>query len=43
MAHGSVHLAAFGRRVEIEHFGEWIAAENVKDPVWDPTRVPIRA
>jgi 4-methylaminobutanoate oxidase (formaldehyde-forming) len=35
-------LAGFGRHVEIEIFGDWIGAEIVKDPTWDPTGARIR-
>ncbi len=35
--------AELGRRVEVEVFGEWIAAEVVKDPVYDPDGTRIRA
>ena len=35
--------AEFGRRVDIEVFGEWIGAEVVKDPVYDPDGARIRA
>jgi glycine cleavage system aminomethyltransferase T/glycine/D-amino acid oxidase-like deaminating enzyme len=31
-----------GRSVEIEVFGEWISAEVVRDPVWDPIGERIR-
>jgi 4-methylaminobutanoate oxidase (formaldehyde-forming) len=36
-------LADFGRRLEIEIFGQWIGAEIVQDPAWDPTGARIRA
>jgi 4-methylaminobutanoate oxidase (formaldehyde-forming) len=35
--------AALGTCVEIEVFGDWIGAEIVKDPVYDPTGSRIRA
>ncbi|MET0914481.1 MAG: glycine cleavage T C-terminal barrel domain-containing protein, partial [Acidimicrobiales bacterium] len=35
--------ADLGRRVEVEVFGEWIGAEVVKDPVYDPEGLRIRA
>jgi 4-methylaminobutanoate oxidase (formaldehyde-forming) len=35
--------AALGTRVEIEVFGEWVGAEVVKDPIYDPTGSRIRA
>ena len=35
--------AAIGRRVDVEVFGEWIGAEVVKDPVYDPEGARIRA
>ncbi len=36
-------VADFGRRVEIEIFGEWIEAAVVSDPIWDPGGERIRA
>jgi glycine cleavage system aminomethyltransferase T len=35
--------ADLGRRVEVEVFGDWIGAEVVKDPVYDPEGTRIRA
>ena len=35
--------AEFGRRVEVEVFGDWIGATVARDPVWDPTGERIRA
>jgi 4-methylaminobutanoate oxidase (formaldehyde-forming) len=35
--------AALGTRVEIEVFGDWVGAEVVKDPVYDPAGSRIRA
>jgi 4-methylaminobutanoate oxidase (formaldehyde-forming) len=35
--------AELGRRVDVEVFGEWIGAEVVKDPVYDPTGARLRA
>ena len=35
--------ADFGRRVEVEVFGEWIPGEIVRDPIYDPTGARIRA
>jgi 4-methylaminobutanoate oxidase (formaldehyde-forming) len=34
--------AELGRRVEVEVFGDWVAATVVKDPVYDPTGARIR-
>jgi len=36
-------LAKTGQELEIEVFGEWVGAEVVDDPLWDPTGVRIRA
>jgi len=35
--------ADFGRRVDVEVFGQWIGAEVVKDPLYDPEGARIRA
>jgi 4-methylaminobutanoate oxidase (formaldehyde-forming) len=35
--------ADLGRRVEVEVFGDWVAATVVKDAVYDPTGARIRA
>jgi 4-methylaminobutanoate oxidase (formaldehyde-forming) len=35
--------ADHGRRVEVEVFGDWIGAEVVKDPVYDPEGTRIRS
>ncbi len=35
--------AGVGSAVEVEVFGEWVAAEVVADPVWDPPGERIRA
>jgi 4-methylaminobutanoate oxidase (formaldehyde-forming) len=35
--------AAVGTAVEIEVFGDWVAAEVVAEPVWDPSGERIRA
>ncbi|MGZ4430846.1 MAG: aminomethyltransferase family protein, partial [Gaiellales bacterium] len=35
--------AGVGSAVEVEAFGEWVAAEVVADPVWDPAGERIRA
>ena len=35
--------ADLGRRVEVEVFGDWIGAEVVRDPVYDPHGLRIRA
>jgi len=35
--------ADLGRRVEVEVFGEWIGAEVVKDPVYDPDGSRVRS
>ncbi len=35
--------AELGRRVDVEVFGDWIGAEVVKDPVYDPEGARIRS
>jgi glycine cleavage system aminomethyltransferase T/glycine/D-amino acid oxidase-like deaminating enzyme len=35
--------AELGRRVEVEVFGDWIGAEVVRDPVYDPAGARIRS
>jgi glycine cleavage system aminomethyltransferase T/glycine/D-amino acid oxidase-like deaminating enzyme len=35
--------AEIGRSVEVEQFGEWIPAEVVAEPLWDPAGERIRA
>jgi 4-methylaminobutanoate oxidase (formaldehyde-forming) len=35
--------AEAGTSVEVEVFGEWVAAEVADEPVWDPTGARIRA
>jgi 4-methylaminobutanoate oxidase (formaldehyde-forming) len=36
-------LAKTGQELEIEVFGEWVGAEVVDDPLWDPSGERIRA
>jgi 4-methylaminobutanoate oxidase (formaldehyde-forming) len=36
-------LATVGRRGEIDVFGEWVGAEVVREPLWDPRGERIRA
>lgn len=35
--------ADLGRRVDVEVFGQWVGAEVVKDPIYDPAGTRIRA
>lgn len=35
--------ADLGRRVDVEVFGQWVGAEVVKDPIYDPDGTRIRA
>lgn len=42
-AYVPTELASFGRHLEIEIFGDWIDAEIVREPAWDPTDARIRA
>jgi len=32
-----------GTSVEVEGFGEWVAAEGAAEPLWDPAGARIRA
>jgi glycine cleavage system aminomethyltransferase T/glycine/D-amino acid oxidase-like deaminating enzyme len=36
-------LGSVGRRTEIDVFGEWVGAEVVREPLWDPNGERIRA
>jgi len=36
-------LADVGTKLQIEVFGEWVDAEVVEDPLWDPAGERIRA
>jgi 4-methylaminobutanoate oxidase (formaldehyde-forming) len=36
-------LARLGQRGEIDVFGEWVGAEVVREPLWDPTGERIRS
>jgi glycine cleavage system aminomethyltransferase T len=38
-----VELAEVGTGVEVEVFGEWVAAEVTEEPLWDPKGERIRA
>jgi glycine cleavage system aminomethyltransferase T len=38
-----MELAEVGTEVSIEVFGDWVDAEVVDDPLWDPSGARIRS